>query len=82
MKNRTRPRRAGMNAVRHGTRKLSSLLPTWETLRLAACALTREEWCLWMRDILFFIDTGVRDGASDNKRLWMAYASGTPEGDQ
>jgi hypothetical protein len=57
----------------NGTRTLSSLLPTWETLRLAACALTREEWCLWMRDILFFIDTKVRDGRADNARLIQAY---------
>ena len=57
----------------NGTRKLSSLLPTWETLRLSACALTREEWCLWMRDILFFIDTKVRDGHADNARLIQAY---------
>jgi hypothetical protein len=81
MKTRKRTSSAAATDSRHGTRKLCRLLPSWETLRLAACALTRSEWKAWMRDLLFQIDTGVRDGAADNKRLWMAYAEGTtPEG--
>jgi hypothetical protein len=73
MKVRTSPRCAGVTPARHEPRKLCSLLPSWETLRLAACALTRSEWKAWMRDLLFQIDTGVRDGAADNARLIQAY---------
>jgi predicted metal-dependent HD superfamily phosphohydrolase len=77
MKTRTRPRLAGAKPARHGKRKLSSLLPTWETMRLAAVALSFEEWCCWMEDVLYFIDTKVRDGHADNARLIQAYIKGS-----
>ena len=54
--------------------RLAGGLPNRETLRIAACALSPGEWKLWMRDVLFEIDTGVRDGNADNQRLWEEHS--------
>jgi hypothetical protein len=56
-----------MNSSEHQLR----LTP--DDLRLAAAALSKSEWREHMRDMLFVIDTGVKDGLEDNKKLIAIY---------